>query len=161
MKTTAIVMVVVLILSIIGVGYLYMTANLSVEGIGVSATEATAQSDTFSALKRQMQNGTLIGTPFSSAPLGDASNYQFLTFTLRLNNRCFIPADMIEIQITPMEGDVLQMGELTPKLLPGRSVGELSTTILTDINMHSVREVTITYYMWGMAFSTKTTSYNR
>ena len=94
---------------------------------------------------------------YTSAPIGDAANYQFYTYTVRLKNSCFLAADMVEVQVTPMEGDVLQIGDTSAKVLAARTTGDIQATILTDINMHAVRELNVTYYMWGLPFTLRTT----
>ena len=156
MKYAAIFMVLVLIASLVGVGYLYLTANVTVQAVGVTAVEASTQPALFEELARQVENRQVLGTAFSSVPLGSVENYQFYTYTVRLRNNSFVTADMVEVQVTPMEGDVLQIGDDTARALPARSTGDITATILTDVNMHSVRELNITYYMWGVPFSLKT-----
>lgn len=157
MKVVAILSVLVLIASLVGVGYLYLTANVTVEAIGVVAVEASAQPEYFAQLKQQAESQQVVGTAFTSQPLGDAESYQFLTYTVRLKNSCFVTADMVEVQVTPMQGDVLQMADTSARALSARSTGDLTATILTDIGMHAVRELNITYYMWGIPFSLRTT----
>ena len=156
MKYVAIVTVLLLIASLVGVGYLYLTANVTVEAIGVVAVEAASQPDMFQELARQVEEQRVIGTAYTSAPLSDAQNYQFYTYTVRLKNYCFVTADMVEVQVTPMQGDVLQLADSSARALAARSTGDLSATILTDINMHSVRELNISYYMWGIPFTIRT-----
>ena len=156
MKYAAIFMVLVLIASLVGVGYLYLTANVTVQAVGVTAVEASTQPALFEELARQVENRQVLGTAFSSVPLGSVENYQFYTYTVRLRNNSFVTADMVEVQVTPMEGDELQIGDDTARALPARSTGDITATILTDVNMHSVRELNITYYMWGVPFSLKT-----
>ena len=156
MKYAAIFMVLVLIASLVGVGYLYLTANVTVQAVGVTAVEASTQPALFDELARQVENRQVLGTAYTSTPLGSMENYQFYTYTVRLRNNCFVTADMVEVQVTPMEGDVLQIGDDTARALPARSTGDITATILTDVNMHSVRELNITYYMWGVPFSLKT-----
>ena len=156
MKYAAIFMVLVLIASLVGVGYLYLTANVTVQAVGVTAVEASTQPALFEELARQVENRQVLGTAFSSVPLGSVENYQFYTYTVRLRNNSFVTADMVEVQVTPMEGDVLQIGNDTARALPARSTGDITATILTDVNMHSVRELIVTYYMWGVPFSLKT-----
>lgn len=156
MKYVAIVTVLLLIASLVGVGYLYLTANVTVEAIGVVAVEAASQPDMFQALARQVEEQRVIGTAYTTAPLSDAANYQFYTYTVRLKNNCFVTADMVEVQVTPMQGDVLQLADSSARALSARATGDLSTTILTDINMHSVRELNISYYMWGIPFTIRT-----
>ena len=101
--------------------------------------------------------GAFAGTPFSTGDIGEAEDCQFYEYTLRLRNDTFLPAEVIEIQVTPMNGDILQTADPEARDLAPRSVGEFSAVILTDIGMHNVRELTLTYYLWGLPFSTRLT----
>lgn len=158
MKYFAILSVLVLIVTLVGVGYLYMTANIVVEAVGVIAGEATSQPVLFNELKQQLRLGAVIGTPYVEAQeLSGPEDYQFLTYTVRLRNNTTVPADMIELQITPMAGDVLQIGSFTDVKLPAGQTVDATATILTAKNMHAIREVTITYYISGAPFTMKTT----
>lgn len=157
MKFVAILSVLVLIASLVGIGYLYLTTNVTVEALGVVAVEAAHQPELFDQLRQQVENQSVLGTLYTSQPLGDAANYQFYTYTIRLKNNCFVTADMVEVQVTPMEGDVLQIADTSARALAARSTGDLQATILTDIQMHSVRELNISYYMWGIPFTIRTT----
>lgn len=158
MKYFAILTVLILIVTLVGVGYMYMTANIYVEAVGVIAQDASSQYSQFAELQDQLRLGAVRGTPFvPQQELGDAANYQFLTYTVRLKNDCAVPADMVELQITPMAGDILQIGAFTDVKLPAGQSVDATATILTDRNMHSIREVVVTYYIWGVPFSLKTT----
>lgn len=157
MKYAAIFLVILLLGAIGGVSYLYMTSEVIIQGITVTAIEASAQQDTFDRIVSQAQGGRLIGTLFSSEPMADSSNYQFLVYTVHLRNNTALTADTIEVQVTPMAGDVLQLGDYSQKYLPAHTSGELTATILADVSMHPVREVTVTYYIWGMPFRVKGT----
>ena len=53
-------------------------------------------------------------------------------------------------------GDVLQLPDSTQHLLPSQSQGIMECSILTDIHMHTVRDLKITYYMWGIPFTLHT-----
>lgn len=158
MKAAAIISVILLIVCLLGIGVLYATAGMAVESVGVIAVEASTQPDLFNQLRQQVEAGSVIGTAYTSQTwLDDASNYQFYTYTIRLRNDCFVTADMIEVQVTPMDGDVLQIGDYSVKQLTARTTGDLQVTILTAIGMHPVRELNVTYYVWGMPFTLKTT----
>lgn len=158
MKFFAILSVLVLLLTIVGVGSLYMTANIYVEACGVVTAEATSQQTLFDSLAAQMQLGAVVGTPFTSASeLSGAEAYKFCIYTLRLRNDCRIPAEMVEVQVSPMAGDVLQVGDAPFVTVQPGGTAETTAIILTDAGMHSVREVTVTYYMWGIPFTLKTT----
>lgn len=158
MKAAAIVSVILLIVCLIGIGVLYATAEMTVEAVSVVAVEAAAQPELFNQLRQQVETGSVLGTAYTTQTwLDDASHYQFYTYAIRLRNDCFVTAEMIEAQVTPMDGDVLQIGDFSVKQLPGRSRGDLQVTILTNIGMHPVRELNVTYYVWGMPFTLKTT----
>ncbi|MBQ2952611.1 MAG: hypothetical protein IJE07_03565 [Clostridia bacterium] len=158
MKIFAILSVLVLLLTLVGVGSLYMTANIYVDACGVVTMEATAKQETFDSLAEQVRLNAVVGTPFtSSTSLEGAEAYQFCIYTIRLKNDCRIPAEMVEVQISPMAGDVLQVGGAPFGTVAPGSTTDLTAVILTQAGMHSVREVTVTYYMWGIPFSIKTT----
>ena len=158
MKYFAILTVLILIVTLVGVGYMYMTANIFVEAVGVVAVEAASQPVHFAELRQQLRLGAVTGTPYVAAQeLSSAEDYQFLTYTVRLKNDTSVPADMIELQVTPMAGDILQIGSYHDVKLPAGQSVDATATILTEKNMHAIREVTITYYIWGVPFTMKTT----
>ena len=158
MKYIAILSVLVLIVALVGVGYLYMTASIVVDAVSVIATDALSQEALFNELKNQVRLGAVIGTPYVGATeLSGPEDYQFYTYTVRLKNNSTVPADMVELQITPMAGDILQIGSSADVKLPAGQSVDATATILTTKNMHPIREVVITYYIWGVPFSMKTT----
>ena len=117
MKYIAWIMVVLLVASLFGVGYVYLTATMQVEGVSVIAVEAATQPELFESLRLQQQDGLVQGTAYTDAPLTGPEHYQFYTYTVRLKNNCFLTADMVEVQVTPMDGDVLQIGDTVPRAL--------------------------------------------
>ena len=157
MKPFAIFLILLCIAALAGVGYLYMTANLFISGTGCIASDALDLQDTFLALKDAVADETFTGTVFSSSDPGDASDCQFYFYTVRLKNDAFLPAKSVELQITPMEGDILSYGDLARHDLPARSTGDYQITLLTSKAMHSIREITVTWYFWGLPFSAKAT----
>ena len=164
MKPLAIILVILVLAAVIGVGYLYFTANVEVTFSEVIATDPLSQSDYFNSLKSSLESGTFIGTRYDTAPLGDPDSYLFYTWTVHLENKSLLPVDTIEIQVTPMTGDVLAIGDTAEHKLPGQSLAspgqssaDLSVTVLTSRTMHSVREATVTWYVWGLPFSARLT----
>ena len=158
MKYFAILTVLILIAALVGVGYLYMTSNIFVEAVGVIASDTTSNAALFDELREQVRLGAVTGTPYVGAhELSAPDDYQFYTYTIRLKNDSTVPADMVELQITPMAGDVLQVGSFTDVKLPAGQTVDVQATILTGATMHPIREVTVTYYIWGVPFSLKTT----
>lgn len=158
MKFFAILSVLILILTLVGVGSLYMTANIYVEAAGVITQEATAQQATFHELSEQVRLGAVVGTPYvAQTQLSGAEDYQFCIYTVRLRNDTRVQADMVELQVTPMAGDVLQMGDIPGITVPAGGTADATAVILTTMGNHSIREICVTYYMWGIPFTLKTT----
>lgn len=157
MKFFAVLMVIALLASIGGVTYLYIDATVTVEATGTIVLEASAQTPVFDSIAAQMRNNAVIGTVFRQEALNNAADYQFAVYTVRLNNKTFLTADMIEVQVTPIESDILQIGDTGAHALSARSTGDIQATILSRAGTPSMREVTVTYYMWGLPFSLKTT----
>ena len=157
MKPFAIILVILVLAAVCGIGYIYLTAKLDVHFISCVATDTVAQLDTFNLLKSKLASSSFTGTRFSNEELGSPDQYQFLTYTVRLQNRAFLKAEVIEIRITPMGGDVLQVGDEVPHDLPSGQDADLSVMILTTRDMHSVREATVSYYFWGIPFTAKLT----
>ncbi len=158
MKATAIILIVLVLAGVCGIGYLYLNATLTVTEDSCIATDAMTQEAFFSQLKEQVSGGSFVGTLYGGKELDNADQYQFLTYTLTLDNRTFLNAETVEIQITPMQGDVLQLGETQEHTAPAGRKSSVSATILTSRTAHSVREVTVTWYCWGIPFSTKLTA---
>ena len=155
MKAAGIILIVLLLAAVAGLGLLYLTSGFDVTYSECIVTDAVTQADYFAQIKKQVANDTFIGTRFSKAEISSADQYVFYTYTLRLRNKAHLKAEVIEIRVTPMDGDVLQIGETTPYDLNADRSMDLSVTILTDRSMHSVREATVTWYIWGIPFSEK------
>ena len=128
-----------------------------VEALGAQAFEAQSQQSTFDDLKRRLDSGTVLGSVFKNTSLGESSEYAFITYTVRLRNESLLSADMVEVQIVPTEADILQMGGNGIKSLSPKSRGDIAATILSQRNSDSMREIVVTYYIWGQSFSIKET----
>ena len=157
MKPLAIFLVILVIAAFAGVGYLYFSANLEVSFVECVATDPLTQADYFSSLKTSLETGTFVGTRYSVPDLPDPENCLFYTWTVRVANKTFLQADTVEIQVTPMSGDILSIGTTKETVLPARSETSISATVLTARSMHSVREATVTWYVWGLPFSARIT----
>lgn len=157
MKPLGIILIVLVLVAIAAVGYLYLNAKLDISFKECIATDGITQIEFFDNLKANVDASAFIGTRYTNEELTTADQYQFLTYTLHFNNHSLLKAEVIEIRITPMQGDVLQIGEVTAYDLPSGKQMDLSATILTDRAMHSVREATVSYYFWGIPFTTKLT----
>ena len=158
MKAAAIILIILVLAAVGAVGYLYLNADLNVQFVSCIATDGISQTEYFDTLKASLASGTFVGTRFSQDEPGTADQYQFLTYTVSVQNRAFLNADIVELQITPMPGDVLLLGDVQLHSIPGGKTETLTATILTARDVHtSVREGTVTWYFWGKAFSAKLT----
>ena len=158
MKAAAIIVIILCLAAVAGLGYLYLSSNVTIAFEECIATDAVPQAEYFETLRRQISEKSFVGTLFSQAFPESPETCQFYTFTVRLQNRSFLPVDVIELQVTPMGDDVLQIGDTEAHSLPsGRSLN-LSATVLTSKQMHNVRELTVTYYIWGLPFSYRLTT---
>ena len=158
MKRFAIVSVVLLLIALLGVGAMYMTANVTVIAQGVTALEAYRNYDLFTDLSAQVRAGAVVGTSFASPhDLSSFYDYVFYTNTFRFYINYTVTTEMIEVQITPMSGDILQIGSDQVLALPAHTIGDVTATILTSKDMHAIREANITYYIWGIPFTIRTT----
>ncbi|MBE0600223.1 MAG: hypothetical protein IH607_00430 [Firmicutes bacterium] len=157
LKYLMLFMIALVVVVLIIVGYFFFTAKVTVADCESTGRAAITQADLFAQVQQYMNLGAFPGVIFSDVGIGDAADYAFITYTLELSNQCLVPVDMIEIQIIPEDGDMLQLGDFEVHSLEPKSSGSVSATILTQKDSHSVREVVITYYVWGVSFSIRTT----
>ena len=157
MKAFAVILIVLVLAAVCAVGYLYLNAGLDVRFVSCIATDGVSQVEFFDDLRSRVENGSFTGTRLTNDLPGTADQYQFLTYTVRLDNHSFLNAEVLEIRITPMQGDVLQLETESETDLPAGRQADISATILTDRAMHSVREATVSYYVWGIPFTEKIT----
>lgn len=158
LKVGAIAAVSLLLVMALLVGYLFATAQVSVVRLSAQGVSAANDPEGFEAVRQSVEEDTFQGMLYQK-PLEwkDASQYTWLTYTIRLHNGCLVPLDMIEAQVVPQSMDILQTADLQVHSLAMKSDGDLQVTILTDKNAHPVRELIVTYYVWGVSFSLKTT----
>ena len=157
MKPLAIILVLLVIAALVGMGWFYFNSNLEVTFSACVATDPVTQPDVFNQLKSSVENETFVGTLYSTAPLASPEDCLFYTWTVHLNNKSFLPITVIEIQVTPMSGDILVIGDPAEHTLDPRADSDLSVTMLTARDKHSVREAIVTWYVWGFPFSTRLT----
>jgi hypothetical protein len=125
-------------------------ALIQAQGIPVEQTE-------LDLLKQSIEQQTFYGTLFQKPhEWSDASEYVYLTYTVRIRNNCLVPIDMIELQVVPQSGDILQKADLKVKSLDLKSEGEVQVQILSPKNSHPIREMIVTYYLWGVSGNIKT-----
>ena len=157
LKFAAIAAFSLLLVMVLLVGYLFLTAEVQVIDISAQGIPAGNDPSAFETLKASIDQQTFYGALYQK-PLEwkDASEYVYLTYTLRIRNKCLVPIDMIEVQVVPQAGDILQIADLQVKSLDLKSEGDLKVQILAPKDTHPVRELIVTYYLWGVSGSIKT-----
>lgn len=157
LKIAAIASVSLLVVMVLLVGYLFMTAEVQVIDITSVGIPCANDPAAFEALKTAVAEGTFQGTLFQK-PLEwkDASEYVYLNYTIRLRNNCLVPIDMVEAQVIPQSTDILQMGNLDVRSLDLKSEGDLTVQVLAPKDTHPVREMIVSYYLWGVSGRLKT-----
>ena len=63
---------------------------------------------------------------------------------------------MVELQVTPRDGDIIQLRNEQTLALATHTTGDISATILPTLDSGTARELLITYYVWGIPFTVKT-----
>lgn len=158
LKIAAVASVSILLVVVVLVGYLFLTAEVRVVDITAQGFSAADDPKAFETLKQSVEEGTFQGTLFQK-PLEwkNAEDYIYLTYTLRIRNDCLVPIDMIEVQVVPQSDDILQIGDFAVHSLEQKSEGSLTVRILAPRTASPVREMIVTYYLWGVSGSLKTT----
>ena len=140
----------VLVLAAAGcLGYALFNTNLHVVGKSLEVLPAAQRTAEFDALKSAMQRQSLLGTVLKTGEIGAAEEYTYYNYTLRLENKCLIPAEMVELQISPMDSDVLFYCDTKETIIPAGETRDVWCVLLTKGTPHAVRDIYITYYLWG------------
>lgn len=148
-----------LIATIVGAGvvlYALNTLTPQVEQVVVTATPAVQVQDTFDAVMRQLESGTFSGRVYADPAELNAEDCAFMTYSVRLKNSGFFPAEWISLGFIPREDvqnqtkDYLQIDNYGANVLAGGSAGDISTTILTTIDpQNTVARLEGTCYVLG------------
>ena len=130
MKALAIAVLIVTIAGAGAVLYGINTIEPVIEQTQVNATPAVQAQDIFDDLMAQVNNATFTGRMFAQPQALESGNCTFLTYTVRLANKGFFPAEWVSLDIVPAEGDVLQLDNVQANVLSAGSRGDIAATIL-------------------------------
>lgn len=157
MKATAIILIVLVLAAGGCLGYALFNTNLQVTGKGLQTLSAQQRAEEFETLKRAVDQQSLLGTVLRPGELGAAEDYSYYIYTLRLKNPGLVPAEMVEMQIAPISGDVLFYGDTREIIIRPGETRDVWCVLLTQGTPHAVRDIYITYYLWGHAQEVKFT----
>lgn len=148
-----------LVVTVAGAGVvLYALTMLAPQAVSVSVqrTPAASQQETFDALAAQVRAGTFAGRQYADMQELSAQDCTFLTYTVRLKNRGFFPAEWLSLIVQPKGQDtgeaydVLQMADNRAYVLASGAQGDLGATILHAGNGEdAARQLAVTCYVFG------------
>ena len=150
MKALAIATLIVTIMGAGAVLYGINTFAPVIEQTSVLSTPAAQAQDVFNSAMEQVGKGTFTGRLFGQPDAPDAKDCTFLTYTVRLANKGFFPAEWISLDVQPVQGDLLQMDNVQANVLAAGSRGDLNATILHVGDAgETARAYTIHCYVFG------------
>lgn len=135
-------------------GYGVYGLQMQVGEMTAVVTPATSAAEQFEALRAAMDNDSLTGRVYQKEALGNPEDYVFVTYTVRVKNVGFIPAEWIELVITPGAGDILEMDISDAQVLGARSEGDLKAVILQKGDgSDTARAAQVQYYAFGSPYA--------
>jgi len=144
---------VVLLVTLLGaVAVLYGMNTLTPEVVQVvsSVIPADQAQDTFYSALDACSSGLFGGRIFGDPLAYDAQQCSFVTYTVRLHNRGFFPAEWIALQASSVQGDLLELPGGGANVLPAGAQGDLSVTVLTSLEKPLAhRAIEVTCYVFG------------
>ena len=152
-KAIRILAIAALLVTIAGAAaVLYAINNLvpSLVQVSTAVTPAAQVEDTFDAIMAQVAEGTFAGRLLGEGMDVSAEEANFVTYTVRLKNKGFFPAEWISIQAAPREDvsagtrDFLQTDQYGANVLAAGAEGDIAATVLTTIdptNTYTILEV--------------------
>lgn len=159
MKVFAVLMIVLCLLSFAAIGYIYLNANVVVTPLGVSVAEASSDTSFFDRIRTGFLNDTFTGTVFSHDIPEEAGSFVINTYRVSIENHSFIDIDLPELTITPFPSDIAGIcpAEKPGRLSPGKST-ELVFQVLSGNDTGSTREISVSWYIFGIPFSVHASS---
>ena len=153
-KTLAVVMLVIT-LAAAGAA-VYGMLNLAPEVVGVVTTVTPAQQaqETFDSLRQAAAEGVFSGKVYGDVTGLEAEDCAFVTYTVRVKNAGFLPAEWIALEVQPVsyEGgqDVLVLDNGGANVLPAGAQGDIALTLMTTITQNQPpRAISLTCYSFG------------
>ena len=119
-----------------------------------NVTEAQSVADTFDDMVTRLENGTFGGRIFGGTDDLRAEDCAFVTYTVRLQNKGFFPAEWISMELVePKDGDVLALPDDSRHALAAGSVGDMQLTVLRrtdeEEQVDTARTLRVTCYVFG------------
>lgn len=153
MKAIAKFLTVITILVLLAGGYVIWAAEMHVlpePGLVQSAADRT---DAFEGIRQSAMLGSSDLTLYTDRFGGSAEDYTFVTYTLRMRNLNALPAEWLQIDLQPQDGDILLV-KPTVEDIPAFGESLVSVVLLTSRSTAGyVRSGTLSYFVYGHEIS--------
>lgn len=129
--------------------YLTVGGNLKVSLISSSSIPASERSEAFNNVRSAARGGNAGIEVYVDDLDGGIDEYEFVTLTYEVTNYGLLPAEWVELTVTPLSGDVLQVESYYDDLT-GLRKKQITTSVLTKRREgDSAREAQLQYYVFG------------
>ena len=165
MKKVALAMALLAILALGLSAWAYAGARLELQVFGVRALQDEEYLAFFNRMRSLLPLGAVPGTVYTDQMEGGATDYVILEFTIRVQNHGPIPAQMLEAVVIPdMSQDILcyspqvaqdQDVNLSIDAPAGKQVFLRCYLLSRRSAAAAVREIQVSYYVWGNPFILK------
>ena len=163
MKKLALVLLILALLTAGVTVWGFVHARMDLEVGNVRALPDNEFLPRFERLREQLRIQAVRGIVYEDAPLGEPDDYVILEYTIKVGNRGFITAQMLEAVVVPLKGDVLCYSMQEAQGMDVNSSIEagagrqiyLRCYLLTRKDLHAVRDIQVSYYIWGKPFILK------
>ena len=148
------ILLIITVLALAVFGYGYYGLRVQTGEMNAVVTPAANALEQFEALRTQMDNDSLTGRVYRKEALGNPEDYVFVTYTVRVKNVGLIPAEWIELVITPGESDILEVDIADAQVLGAMREGDLKTVILQKGDgSDTARAAQVQYYAFGSPYA--------
>ena len=152
-KVLTILAIIMLAVTVAAAGVmLYGIRTMTPQVISVTtiAAPAAQAADAYDTVRAQMDDGLFGGRLFAPEGIPEAEACSFVTYTVRLENKGFFPVEWISLDVTPLEGDILQLENASANVLLSGTQGDVHVTILTALEpAQRERSITLECYVFG------------
>ena len=153
MKAIAKFLTLVTVLVLLAGGYVIWASELKVAPGGAVVESAADRAQAFEGIRQSAETGSADLVMYADSIDYGADQYVFVTYTLRLRNLNALPAEWMQLDIVPQEGDVL-MVKATIEDVPAFNEQLFTVVLMTDRTVASyARSATLTYYVYGHEIS--------
>lgn len=153
MKILAILALLVTIAGAAAVLYGVNTLTPQIVQAAANVTGAQDAAEAFENVVSQLENGTFGGKIFGETDNLRTEDCEFVTYTVRLQNKGFFPAEWISMELLePQMDDVLALPDDSRHALAAGSTGDMQLTVLEKNaaqQTDTARTLRITCYVFG------------